>query len=96
MKIISPEHFERMEMMSRNFGAKSKSNSLFLSEHEISKEINGMIRSIKKPTETEFKNIVELIKSIDNTEHYDGSQWYDYKIHLNAILRINGFELNII
>ncbi|WP_179317985.1 hypothetical protein [Winogradskyella undariae] len=96
MKVISKEHFGRMEMMCRAFGNKSKSNSLFLTEYKASEEINEMISSINKPTQSDFEKIVGVIKNTDSTKHYNGSQWYDYKIHLNALLRENGFESNII
>ena len=96
MKIISKAHFERMEMMCKTFAEQSKSDSLFLPEYETSEEINRMISSIDKPTDSDFNEIIDIIKNIDTKEHYDGSQWYDYKIHLNALLRENGFKLNII
>ena len=96
MEIISKEHFKRMEMMCKTFAEKSKSNSLFLPEYETSEKINGMICSINKPTESDFNKIIDLIKKTDLKEHYNGSQWYDYKIHLNALLRENGFKSNII
>ncbi|MDO6803971.1 hypothetical protein Q4595_16085 [Wenyingzhuangia sp. 1_MG-2023] len=85
-----------MEMMCRTFGNKSKSDSLFLPEYRTSEKINELIQLIEKPTQSEFEKIVDLIKNTDKMEHYNGSQWYDYKIHLNAILRENGFESNII
>jgi hypothetical protein len=96
MKTISKEHFERMEMMCETFADKSKMDSLFIPEFETSEEINEMIRSINKPTESDFNKIIDLIKKTDLREHYDGSQWHDYKIHLNALLRYNGFKSNFI
>lgn len=96
MKIISKEHLERMEMMCKTFGDNSKRNSLFLPEYKASKEINQMIHSIERLNKCDLDKIVDLIKKTDTTEHYDGSQWYDYKIHLNALLIENGFKSNII
>ena len=83
-------------MMCRKFESNSKKDKLFLSEYEISKEINKMIKLIDKPTQSDFYKIEELIKNIDKTEHYNGSQWYDYKIHLNALLGENGFKSSLI
>ncbi|GAA3592614.1 hypothetical protein Q4Q39_05695 [Flavivirga amylovorans] len=96
MKRISVEHFGRMNMMTRTFESNSKSNKLYLPEYEVSNEINKMIKLIEKPSQSDFKKIERLIKEIDKTEHHNGSQWYDYKIHLNAVLRENGFNSNII
>lgn len=96
MKIISKEHFEQMEMLSKAFGVKSEIDSLFLPEFITSKEINQMIILIERPTETDFKKILDLIKKTDKEEHFGGSMWHDYKIHLNALLRENGFNSNIV
>lgn len=96
MKIISKEHFERMEKMCKNFGDKSKIDSMFLPEFISSKEINQMIILIEKPKETDFKKILDLIKNTDTEEHFGGSMWHDYKIHLNALLKENGFNSNIV
>ncbi|RBW57542.1 hypothetical protein DS884_10835 [Tenacibaculum sp. E3R01] len=85
-----------MEMMYLNFKTQSKAKSLFIQEYETSKEINELIRLTDKPTQIEFKKIVELIKLVNNTEHYSGSQWHDYKIHLNAVLLENEFESKIL
>ena len=93
MKIISNEHFERMNMMCRTFELNSKHNELFKPEYEISKEINRLIEIIEVPTEADFKKIEDLIVSINSTKHHNGSQWYDYKIHLTALLRANGANL---
>ena len=95
MKIISEEHFKRMEMMSRYFKEKSIINSAYLPEYKISEEINKMICKIEKPILSDFEKIVELMKNIENTDHYGGSHWHDYQIHLNAILKENGFEPNM-
>lgn len=95
MKVISKEHFERMEMMSKIFGTKSKSNPLYLLEYKVSKKINQLINDIESPKSSDFKIITDLINNINKTEHHNGSQWLDYKIHLNAVLRENGFDSNI-
>lgn len=96
MKIISEEHFKRMEMMCKTFHSKSKNDDLFKTEYVVSKQINHLIKTISRPNKSDFENIVKLIKDVEKTEHYDGSQWFDYKIHLNAILKENGYEFNII
>ena len=96
MKKISEVHFERMNMMCRTFESNSKNDILYLPEYETSKEINEMIKLIENPTQADFHKIEELIKNIDKIEHHNGSQWYDYKIHLNALLGENGFKSSII
>ncbi|GAK77272.1 hypothetical protein JCM19296_2879 [Nonlabens ulvanivorans] len=82
-------------MMCRMFESNSKNDKLYLPEYEISNEINEMIKLIDNPTQSDFHKIEELIKNIDKTEHHNGSQWYDYKIHLNALLLENGFKSSI-
>lgn len=85
-----------MKIMCDYFEAKSKSNPLFIPEYKASKEVNRMIRTYDKPTDVEFNKIIDLIKDVDKVPHQNGIQWFDYKIHLNATLRKNGFESNIL
>ena len=96
MNKISEEHFDRMRMMVRTFKSNSIKHPTFLPEFKASKSINEIIESTTKPTEETFSEILKILSEIDLTEHYNGSQWHDYKIHLNAILRENGFEKSIL
>ena len=46
--------------------------------------------------DNDIEKIENLIKDINRIEHHNGLQWYDYKIHLNALIRENGYNSNII
>jgi len=96
MNILSEEHFDRMCMMCKKFNIQSKEENLFLPEYLASKEINEIIKRIENLAELDFKTIIEIIKKTENSNHYSGSLWYDYKIHLSAILKENGFKSSII
>ncbi len=86
MKKVSGEYFKRMELMSSSFENQSKVDSMFLPEYKVSKEINDIIRSTEKLSELDIERIEKLISEIDDAEHYNGSQWNDYKMHLRTLL----------
>lgn len=90
MKIVSEEHFERMQMMCRVFGDNSIVNKKYLPEYEASKSVNVLIRLTENPDTSDFDKIIQILKEVDNTPHINGSQWLDYKIHVMATLRENG------
>lgn len=81
-------------MMCQVFERQSKTLSISLPEFEASKTINNLIENIKTPYVEDFKNIINLLKEVDNVEHTNGSQWLDYKIHVWATLRVNGFRVS--
>ena len=92
MKIVSEVHFERMRMMSRVFETQSKIYEDSLPEFEASKTINDLIENLANPKDSDFKKIENILTNVDNVRRMNGSQWYDYKIHVNATLRVNGYN----
>lgn len=97
MKKISDEHFDRMKMMSNCFLTKSENDEVYLKKYKVAKAINEMIEFISLPLQSDFDKIFIMISKIDEKNLYHGGiQWYDYKIHLNAIAIENGYKLNIL
>ena len=92
MKIVSEEHFQRMQMMCRVFEANSRTREEYLPEFKASKAINELIEKVAKPSTGDFLAILNILNDLDNVQHKNGSQWFDYKIHVSATLRANGFE----
>lgn len=95
MKIVSLEHFERMQMMSQAFERESNNYSEVWPEFQASKAINNLIESLANPNASDFQEIETILTSVDNVAHRNGSQWYDYKIHVMATLRVNGYNMNL-
>jgi ABC-type polysaccharide transport system permease subunit len=82
---------ERMEMMCKSFQANSEKYPEFLPEFEASQSINDILQQSVNLTVGNYNDILKILKNIDLIKHYDGSGWYDYKLHLNSVLRHKGF-----
>jgi len=89
------EHFERMQMMCRTFQSAAEKYADFQPEFIASKSINDILQKSNTLTNEGFIEILKILTDIDLTKHKDGSQWYDYKIHLNALLGQKGYDSNI-
>ncbi|MEG1592099.1 hypothetical protein [Chryseobacterium sp.] len=83
---------ERMEMMCKTFQSNSEKYPEFLPEFEASQSINNILQQSINLTTENYNDILKILKNIDLLKHYDGSGWYDYKLHLNSVLRNKGFN----
>lgn len=83
---------ERMEMMCKSFQLNSEKYPEFLPEFEASQSINNILKQSINLTAENYNDILRILKNIDLLKHYDGSGWYDYKLHLNSVLRNKGFD----
>jgi len=86
---------ERMQMMCKSFKSNSEKHIDFLPEFKASESINAILQQSDILTPENHREILRILADIDLTEHYDGSQWLDYKIHLNALLRHQGYHSGI-
>lgn len=89
MKIYSTQHFENMKIMCKYFGAKSEYGDLYSIEFETSKNINSIIEK-EEDSNVGNEKILSLLAEVE--EHFGNVQWLDYKIHVMATLRVNGFQ----
>ena len=83
---------ERMEMMSKSFPANSEKYPEFLPEFEAAQSINHILQQSTILTTDNYNEILKILNNIDLLKHYDGSGWYDYKLHLNSVLKHKGFN----
>lgn len=83
---------ERMQMMCKSFKSNSEKYIDFLPEFKASESINAILQQSDILTPENHREILRILADIDLTKHYDGSQWLDYKIHLNALLRHKGYD----
>lgn len=84
--------FERMQMMCKSFKSNSEKDVGFFPEFIASESINDILQQSDILTIEDYRKILRIIADIDLTKHYNGSQWLDYKIHLNALLRHKGYD----
>lgn len=87
------EIFDEMNMICKKLKLSSQRNFLFEPEFNISLKINNEIKKLEKVTQSNAIKLIDLFNEINNIEHYDGSAWLDYKIHLASFLSINGHKV---
>jgi hypothetical protein len=90
------QRFERMKGLSMYFERQAETQSLFYPEYKASKEINEILELKEKLTEQELERIVEILEELDKTEHYNGSGWLDYKLHLSASVPFVGIKNELV
>lgn len=83
---------ERMEMMCKSFQTNSEKYPEFLPEFEASQSINHILQQSINLTAENYNDILKILNNIDLIKHYEGSGWYDYKLHLNSVLKHKGFN----
>lgn len=65
---------------------------LFKPEFETSKDVNSILQKREMLHKADVIEIMELLSSLDEVEHYDGSGWWDYQIRLAHYLGLDGHE----
>ena len=85
--------FERMKRISAYFKNHAESNPLFKIEFEISARINTLICGLEELTISDIKEMISKINETEKQNHYVGSGWTDYKMHLFSLIKINGFQV---
>lgn len=83
---------ERMEIMCKSFQSHSEKYPEFLPEFEASQSINYILKQSINLTADDYKDLLKILKNIDLLKHYNGAGWYDYKLHLNSVLKHKGFD----
>lgn len=84
-----------MVRLDRYFEGCIKDNFLFEPESKCSKKILEII-SKNRLEVSDFKEIVRMFNETGEIEHYSGSGWLDYALHLSSYLESFGFEVNLI
>lgn len=79
-------------MMCKSFQSNSEIYPEFLPEFEASQSINDILQQSIILTVENYNGILKILKNINLIKHYDGSGWYDYKLHLNLVLKYKGFN----
>lgn len=84
MKNEQSEILSRLHGLLSNFKRMSAANSRFEPEREVAAQI---LKLIETPNSSTPDSLLQVLKSIENVEHYDGSAWFDLQIHVHAWIR---------
>ena len=85
--------FNEMLLICDGFKKNIPDNHLFEPEFKTSKKINTIIKQLNQLSRSDAVGLLQLFNDINKMEHYNGSGWLDYKMHLSHLLKINGFEV---
>lgn len=89
------ELLERLYWFLAYFENNGKENALFIPELETATAIYSII---EKETLLSKKTVLQVImhlNTLNNTVHYAGAGWYDYLLHLRALLINDGFNCEL-
>jgi hypothetical protein len=85
--------FIEMKMISESFGKNADEFPLFRPEFLATQKINNIIENANILSRELASEMLQIINDLNSVEHYDGSGWLDFKMHLNYFLRKNGFKV---
>jgi hypothetical protein len=83
---------ERMHMMCKVFQSRAETETDSLPKFKASESINQILLNSEALTNKDITEILRLLATVESTKHANGSQWLDYKIHLNSLLVHHGFK----
>lgn len=76
---------KRMKHLENYFKWNSETNASFIPEFEAAKKINGI--ALKDSiSENDINEVVQIFNESNLKPHYDGSGWFDLKLHIHALI----------
>src|SRR5689334_23269189 len=76
------------------FEKNSGKQPLFKPELEAVKKINELLTNALEITKQLAFEVITLYNDVNTLEHYNGSGWYDYKLHLIQFFNNHGIEVS--
>ena len=90
---MKEDPYKGMLAICEYFKSNIENNSLFQSEFALAEKINSNIAQTDQLSKVDVVELLQTCNGINNIEHYNGSAWLDYKMHLVHLLKLNGFEV---
>ena len=85
--------YKRMSMMRKGFNGNGSFPNLFEPEKKCVNKIMDIVDESPEITDIEISKIKKELDVAENSEHYNGSAWFDFKLHLNGLLSQVGYEV---
>lgn len=85
--------YKRMTMMRNAFNGNGTIPDLFKPEREGVNAIMDIFDENSSIDDHEITLILNELKIVQNSNHYNGSAWFDFKLHLNGLLSQIGYAL---
>lgn len=95
MLVDHPDRFNNIKRLLNYFKAHAKNDHSFLPEYLAVKKINPLVLKNENPSLDLLNTIYSLIKEVEQSNHYNGAGWCDYKMQIEAILKANGLATTL-
>lgn len=89
------EILKSMKKIEDYFQRCSQDNELFKPEFECARAIRHKVESVKRLTTKQAKDVLKIYNEANAGQHYDGSGWKDYQLHLRHLLTVDTFKIEI-
>ncbi len=86
--------FSGMQRICSYFESFIGKDNLFYPEYVAALAINSLVEALEVLKESDVQKILDIIKETENKEHYNGSGWFDYKLHVFHFLKNNNFDVD--
>lgn len=82
---------DRMKHLEKYFKIHIEDNILFEPEYLAMREINKYALK-ENITKDDLIKILEIYNYTNRKPHYNGSGWFDLRLHIHGLIKKNGFE----
>lgn len=89
------EVLKRMKRIEDYFQRNSLDNVLFQPEFLCAKTIRERIETIGHLTTQDAEDLLKIYNETNAGQHYDGSGWFDYQLHLRILFKIDNLKAEV-
>lgn len=88
---LDKDFFKRLNRFEKYFKNNIENNKLFETNWQAMKKINLLIDE-NIVTSSSIEKAIDIYNTANSDEHYDGSGWFDLRLHLRHIAFVFGTE----
>jgi hypothetical protein len=89
------EILKRMKKIGGCFQQHSLDNDLFQPEFLCAKTIREKVETLGHLTTRDAEDILKIINKTNTGQHYNGSGWSDYQLHLKKLFTVDDLKVDI-
>jgi len=86
---------DRMRSLENYFKRNIENSSLFEPEYLAAKQIN-LIAFKKTIMKEDLDQIIQIYNNVNSSEHYNGSGWMDFRLHIQGLIKLSGLDFQIL
>lgn len=81
------EVLRRLKIFEARFQSSCSISIYFEPEYRCAKAINEKLEDLKCLTRKDAEEILKIYNETNSGEHYDGSAWFDFQLHLRMLFK---------